>query len=284
MFRSSIMKSDRWKCGICAPSQLWGVHMFDDDSNILGTSCSTWWTKDLRQIAAKFVPIHWKMTRNKTNFLCARAYKNRPKRKETSIQFRAGDESWVYCYDPGTKQQSSQWKNHPSAIQESWGTWSQALFSVFLNREAILKKEFFLQRQPVNQQFCIGVLRVFMEAVGRKCPTSGIHRTGFCIMTTCHGKRIYGFFWCLTNERWWWYLASLLFHPSLHGIFWYSEIETWLRGEDSRISWRQSWIAGSTGAHCKTSVSEMFPAVGETLGNVFKPRRGSRWMRILNCN
>ena len=43
------------------------------------------WTKDLRQIAEKFVPICWKMTRNKTNLLCARAYKNRPKRKETSI-------------------------------------------------------------------------------------------------------------------------------------------------------------------------------------------------------
>ena len=145
MFRSSIMKSVWWKCGIYASSQLWGLHMFDDDSNILGTSCSTWWTKDLRQIAAKFVPICWKMTRNKTNFLCARASKNRPKRKETSIQFRAGDESWVYGYDPGTKQQSSQWKNHPSAIQESWGRLSQASRAccVFLNREAVLQKEFF---------------------------------------------------------------------------------------------------------------------------------------------
>jgi len=42
-------------------------------------------TKDLRQLAAQYVPICCKVTRNKTNLLCARAYKNRPKRKETSI-------------------------------------------------------------------------------------------------------------------------------------------------------------------------------------------------------
>ena len=39
----------------------------------------------MRQIAAKFVPICRKVTRNKINLLCARAYKNGPKKKETSI-------------------------------------------------------------------------------------------------------------------------------------------------------------------------------------------------------
>ena len=45
-----------------------------------------------------------------------------------------------------------------------------SILSVFLSSEAILQKEFFLHCQPVNQHFCIRVLRVFMEAVGRKCP------------------------------------------------------------------------------------------------------------------
>ena len=92
-FECSGPPSDWWKCGIYASSWLWEVHMFDDVSNILGTSYSAWWTKDLRQIAAKFVPICWKMTRNKTNFLCARACKNRPKREETSIQFTSQNRS-----------------------------------------------------------------------------------------------------------------------------------------------------------------------------------------------
>ena len=84
MFRSSIMNSDWWKCGKYASSQLWGVHIFDDVRNILGTSYSTWWHRNQR-FAAKFVPICCKMTRNKTNLLCARAYRNRRKRNEISI-------------------------------------------------------------------------------------------------------------------------------------------------------------------------------------------------------
>jgi len=41
------------------------------------------------------------------------------KERDFHSKFRAGDESWVYGYDPGAKQQSSQWKSHPPAIQES---------------------------------------------------------------------------------------------------------------------------------------------------------------------
>jgi len=33
----------------------------------------------------------------------------------------------------------------------------RSMLSVFLNSEALLQKEFFLQCHPVNQQFCIGV-------------------------------------------------------------------------------------------------------------------------------
>jgi len=53
------------------------------------------------------------------------------------------------------------------------------------------------------RQFCIGVLKVFMEAVGRKYPTSGIHRTGFFVMTTRHATQIHSLFRCLTKKRWW---------------------------------------------------------------------------------
>ena len=77
----------------------------------------------------------------------------------------------------------------------------KSILSVFLNSDAFLQKEFFLYCEPVNQQFRIGVLRVFMEAVGRKCPTGGVHRTGFCFMTTCHGSLIHGFFQYLTKIK-----------------------------------------------------------------------------------
>jgi len=47
-----------------------------------------------------------------------------------------------------------------------------------------------------------------MEAAGRKCPTSGVHRTGCCIVATRHATRIHSVFRCLTKKRLWWYLAS----------------------------------------------------------------------------
>ena len=156
MFRSSIMKSDWWKCGIYASSQLWGVHMFDDVSNILGTSYSTWWMKYLSQIAAKFVPICWKMTRNKTNLLCTWAYKNRPKRKETSIQvhnrrWKLGLWLWPRnkatvipmeesssCLPRGLRQMKSGFKSM-LCVLERWGNSSGVFFfsaSLWINSSA----------------------------------------------------------------------------------------------------------------------------------------------------
>jgi len=51
--------------------------------------------------------------------LCKDLQEQAKKERDFNSKFRAGDESWVYGSDPGTKQQSSHWKSHPSAIQES---------------------------------------------------------------------------------------------------------------------------------------------------------------------
>jgi hypothetical protein len=79
------------------------------------------------------------MTRNKTNLLCARGYKNRPKRKETS-KFIAGNESWFYGYDPGTKEESS--SCHSRELRQMKSGF-KSMLSVFLNSEVIFQKEFF---------------------------------------------------------------------------------------------------------------------------------------------
>ena len=118
--------------------------------------------------------------------LCKGLQKHVRKERGFYSKFRAWDENWVYGYDPGTKQHSSQRKSQSPAIQESWGRWSQTsraccLFS-WTVRQFFRRR--FLQYQPVNQQFFIGVLRVFMEGVGRKCLTSDIYRTDFFFMTT----------------------------------------------------------------------------------------------------
>jgi hypothetical protein len=147
--------------------------------------------------------------------LCKGLQEQAKKERGFNSKFRVGYKSWVCGYDPGTKEQSSQWKSffcHPRELRQLKS--DLKTMSVFLNSEAVLQKEFFLQCQPGNQQFCVGVLRVFMEAVGRKCVTGCIHRTGCCILTTRHATWIHGFFRCLTKRKWWWYLASVLLHTS----------------------------------------------------------------------
>ena len=132
---------------------------------------------------------------------------------------------------------------HPRVLKQMKSDF-KSMLSVYLNSDAFLQKEFFLQ------QFCIWILRVFVEAVGRKCLTGGVHRTGFCFMTTRHTSWIHSFFQCLTKKKnCWCYLAFVLLHPSLHGLFWFSKIEAWLKGwrfkdiMKSKLNRRQHWSA-----------------------------------------
>ena len=67
--------------------------------------------------------ICWKMTRIKTNLLYARTYKNRPKRKETSILSSEQEMKVAFMVVSETNQQSSQWKSYPPALEEGWGRW-----------------------------------------------------------------------------------------------------------------------------------------------------------------
>jgi len=57
------------------------------------------------------------MTRNKTNLPFARAYNNRPRRKETSILSSEQEMKAGFLVMP--QEQSSHWMSHPPAIQES---------------------------------------------------------------------------------------------------------------------------------------------------------------------
>ena len=127
MFRSSIMKSDCWKCGKCVSSWIWGVHIYDDDCNILGASYSTLtyepmiWGRLLKILCPS--AERWPETNQLA--LCKGLQEQAKKERDFHSKIRARDENWVYGYVPGTNQQSSQWRSHPPAILESWGRWSQ---------------------------------------------------------------------------------------------------------------------------------------------------------------
>ena len=82
------------------------------------------------------------------------------------------DESWVYGYDPETKQQSSQWKT-PSSPRPKKCTNFPATSSQcrsFLDFQGIVHKEFVPAGQTVNGEFYCEVLRRLRENVGCKLP------------------------------------------------------------------------------------------------------------------
>jgi hypothetical protein len=79
-----------------------------------------------------------------------------------------GNESWIYGYDPETKQQSSQWKSpdspRPKKVRQMKGK-AKSMLIFFFDFEGIVHKEFALAGQTVNSTFCCGVLQRFHEDV-----------------------------------------------------------------------------------------------------------------------
>jgi hypothetical protein len=59
-----------------------------------------------------------------------------------------GDVSWIYGYDPGTKQQSSQWRspNSPRQVKSK----VKSMLISFFDIKGIVHKEFVLAGQTVN--------------------------------------------------------------------------------------------------------------------------------------
>ncbi|GFT99722.1 protein GVQW3 [Trichonephila clavipes] len=84
-----------------------------------------------------------------------------------------GDESWVYGYDPETKQQSSQWKTPGSPRpkkERQVRSKIKVMLIVFFDADGIVHHEFAPQDQTVNKEFYLDVMRRLREAVRRKRP------------------------------------------------------------------------------------------------------------------
>jgi len=84
-----------------------------------------------------------------------------------------GDESWVYGYDPETKQQSSEWKD-PMSPRPKKGCQVRSKTKVMLlavfDSEGIVHHEFAPSGQINNKEFYVEVLRRLRESVRRKRP------------------------------------------------------------------------------------------------------------------
>jgi hypothetical protein len=82
-----------------------------------------------------------------------------------------GDESWVYGYDPETKQMSSQW-NMPSSprLKKAKQVRSYVKTMIAFFDLGLVHHEFHLERQTMNQTVYITVLQCLQDAVRQKRP------------------------------------------------------------------------------------------------------------------
>ena len=89
------------------------------------------------------------------------------------------DESWIYCYDPETKRQGSQWKYagsprpqiHPQTFDDSF-------FFFFFDSTGMIYMHWVPNGQTVNKEYYVEVLREFRKKFRRKRPA--FFKSGQC--------------------------------------------------------------------------------------------------------
>jgi len=143
-----------------------------DDCGISVGSCDAILTDDLhmKRVCAKFVPPLLPDDQREQRQKIAR---DLFERSCEDVQFLknivTGDESWVYGYDPKTKQQSSQWKGPTSPRPKVRGKTTVMLLA-FFDSEDIVHHEYAPDGQTINKEFYVEFLRRLRESVRRKRP------------------------------------------------------------------------------------------------------------------
>ena len=83
------------------------------------------------------------------------------------------DESWIYCYDPETKRQSSQWKQagstRPKKARQSKST-DKLLMIPFFDSTGMIYMHWVPTGLTVNKEYNVEVLREFKKRFRRKRP------------------------------------------------------------------------------------------------------------------
>ena len=84
------------------------------------------------------------------------------------------DESWIYCYDPETKKQGSQWRHAGSprskAARQSKST-HKILMIPFFDSTGMIYMHWVATGETVNKKYYVEVLREFRKRFRRKRPT-----------------------------------------------------------------------------------------------------------------
>ena len=128
----------------------------------------------MRRISARFVPRLLSDKQKAHRISVRRELKQQARNDPNFISnIITGDETWVYGYDPDTKQQSSQWKlpNSPrpeKAHQVRSNV--KSMLIIFFYIQGIVHKEFVPPCQTVNDKFYCEVSKRLREGIQRKRP------------------------------------------------------------------------------------------------------------------
>jgi hypothetical protein len=171
------------------------IREIDDELNLASGTCQAILTQDLgmRRVSEKLV--RRLLTQNQTEHRVTACRKLLQSAENDATFFPSiitGDKSWVYGYDPETKQISSQWKTPSSPrqkktrqIRSNVKTMLIALFDT----EGVVHHEFIPQRQTMNQTVYITVLqRLRVKFVGNGS-TNILPVPDFCTTIRRHATR-----------------------------------------------------------------------------------------------
>ena len=92
------------------------------------------------------------------------------------------DESWIYCYDPETKRQSSQWKHaaspRPKKARQSKST-HKPLMIPFFDSTGMIYMDWVPTGLTVNKEYYVEVLREFRKSPSEEASTLQIRSVAF---------------------------------------------------------------------------------------------------------
>jgi hypothetical protein len=139
-------------------------------------TCQRILTEDLnmRRISAKLVPRLLTEEEKQRRVLVCQELLDEVRNDQNFLsRVITGDETWVYCYDPETKQQPSQWKSssspRPKKARQVRSN-IKSMLVIFFDCEGIVHQEFVPPGQTVNQHYYLEVLKRLREQVRRKRP------------------------------------------------------------------------------------------------------------------
>jgi len=107
------------------------------------------------------------------------------------LQLVITDETWLYHYDPETKQQSMKWQHssspHPKTFQVQKST-GKFLASIFWDQDGILLSDYLPKGQTINAVYYSSLLVQLKDILKEKCRAREGHQGGLVLARQCPGS------------------------------------------------------------------------------------------------